>query len=181
MPRLVLTLFLFFLFHQEKGFSQNNNREDGKLHVPVCINYSAALKAAPDSVISFVATCFKLKGIELIDSSIMRELSRAEMGAVMQEYKKHNEPIPEFKEMSRKFRTAVNLVNLSIYRNFLIPGAPVDSIKWSVTAMPLNFEKLPRGGRYYPAETAEDNLYTSLKATTDNIISFLSRKQEEIP
>jgi hypothetical protein len=181
MPRLLLTLFLFFLFHTEKGFSQSKKREDGKPQVPVFINYSAALKAAPDSVISFVATCFKLKGIELVDSSTMRELSRAEMGAVMQEYKKRNEPQPDFKEMSRKFRTAVNLVNLSIYRNFLIPGAPVDSIKWSVTAMPLNFEKLPRGGRFYPAETATDNLYSALKATTDNIISFLGRKEEENP
>ena len=180
MVRLVSFLLLVFIL-SDKGSAQTNKGKEDIVLVPVHINFSSALPTQPDSVIDFISTCFTLKGIELVDSSTMRELSRTEMGVVMQEYKKRNEPLPDFKEMSRKFRTAVNLVNLSIYRNFLLPGAPVDSIKWSVTAMPLNFEKLPRGGRYYPVKTADNNLYSALKAATDDIISFLTRKEDQTP
>ena len=178
MIRLVSFLLLVFIL-ADKGLAQTNKGKEDIVRVPVHINFSGALPAQPDSVMEFIYTCFKLKSIELVDSSTMRELSRAEMGVVMQEYKKRNEPLPDFKEMSRKFRTAVNLVHISIYRNVLTPEATVDSIKWSVTAMPLNFEKIPRGGRYYPEDKTANNLYPALKAVTDAIISWLSRKEED--
>ena len=178
MIRLVSFLLLVFIL-ADNGFAQTNKKKEDIVRVPVHINFSSALPTQPDSVMEFISTCFKLKGIELVDSSTMRELSRTEMGVVMQEYKKRNEPLPDIKELSRKFRTTVNMVHISIYRNVLVPEAPVDSIKWSVTAMPLNFDKVPRGGRYYPEDKTANNLYPALKAVTDAIISWLSRKEED--
>ena len=173
------SLFILHLFFSTQLIGQKPKKAKENDPLPVAIVYSNSSSLLPDSIVSFISTCFLLKKITLIDSSNLAELSRSEMASVMKGYKEKGEPFPEFRELSSKFRTVGYFFHLYVFRNLSSLGAPLDSIKWMILPAPLNLEKRPLGMVFYPENYSPEYLYINLKKSVDEVLSLLVRKEQD--